>query len=197
MKRLPLILAVGLAMGLFAASSIATQGETVIRIDVENRGSIHIKLHRKEAPKTTAHILGLVRSGFYDGQRFFRVLKSPRPYLVQTGDPLSRDLSKLDDPKMGTGGSGAKVPFEDSGFPNEEGAVGLSTPPKERDNGDSQFYMLLGSARFLDGNYTVFGKVIAGMDVLKKIERGDKITSVRVQTGGEEANVFVQALRRR
>lgn len=170
--------------GLAIAQSYSPkQSETVLRVDVDGRGSIFIKLHTKEAPKTTAQIIRLARGGFYDGQRAFKVVKSPRPYLVQIGDPLSKDASKLDDPKMGSGGSGTKVAYEDSGFSNEEGAVGLAAPPNDRNGGDSQFYMLLGDYKFLDGSYTVFGKVVAGMDVLKKIERGDVITSVKVIGG--------------
>jgi peptidyl-prolyl cis-trans isomerase B (cyclophilin B) len=175
----------GLLVGLMAALALAQgyspkPGESVMRVDVAGKGSIFIKLHTKEAPKTTAHIIRLVNSGFYDGQRFFRVVKSPRPYLVQMGDPLSKDAGKLDDPKMGSGGSGSTVPYEDSGMSNTEGAVGLAAPSNNRNGGDSQFYMLLGDYKFLDGSYTVFGQVVSGMDVLKKVERGDVVTSVRM-----------------
>jgi cyclophilin family peptidyl-prolyl cis-trans isomerase len=150
-------------------------GETVIKLEVEGRGNIFIKLHTKEAPKASAHVLQLVRSGFYNGQRFHRVERTPRPYLVQVGDPNSRtgDLS-------GGGGSGARIPFEESGFKNEAGAVGLARPSTDRDAGDSQFYMLLDRSSFLDNNYTVFGQVVAGMDVLQKIQRGDRIVSASV-----------------
>lgn len=158
-------------------------GETVLRLEVEARGTIFIKLHTKEAPKTTAHIIKLVRQKFYDGQRFFRVSKTPRPYLVALGDPDSRDLSKLNSPEIGQKGSGARIPYEDSKFRHELGAVGLSTLPNDRDSGDSQFYMLLAPSRFLDGNYTVFGQVVAGMDVLNKIEKGDQVVRIVVVEG--------------
>lgn len=158
-------------------------GETVMRVEIEARGTLFIKLHTKEAPKTTAHIIGLVKKGFYDGQRFFRVVKQPRPYLVALGDPDSRDPKNLDDPNIGQKGSGARIPYEDSGFKNEVGAVGLSTKPRDRDSGDSQLYILLAASRFLDGNYTVFGRVVAGMDVLNKIERGDKVVRVTIVQG--------------
>jgi cyclophilin family peptidyl-prolyl cis-trans isomerase len=58
--------------------------------------------------------------------------------------------------------------------------VGLAAIPGDKNSGDCQFYILLSKARFLDGNYTVFGRVVAGMDVVKKVERGDRITSVSV-----------------
>lgn len=152
-------------------------------LDIAGRGSVYIKLHTKEAPKTTSQIIRLVQNGFYNGQRFFKVDKSPKPFLVQTGDPASRDAGNIGKPTLGTGGSGTRVAYEDSGFLNETGAVGLSTMPNNRDSGDSQFYILLGNFPFLDGSYTVFGKVVQGMDVVNRIERGDVITSARIQRG--------------
>ena len=162
----------------FAQAYKPKAGETVMKLEVEGRGDVYIKFHMKESPKTAAHILGLVKSGFYDGLRFHKVDNSPKPYLVQIGDPASKsgDLS-------GNGGSGAHIAYEDSGFSNVAGAVGLAHPLKNREDGDSQFYMLLDRSSFLDGNYTVFGQVVAGMDVLKKIEKGDRVVKVTVITG--------------
>lgn len=156
-------------------------GETVMRIAVEGRGDIFILVHTKKAPKTAGHILKLARDKFYDGQRFHKVVTSPRPYLAQVGDPQSRAKS-LDDPAMGTGGTGARIPYEATGFVHDAGAVGLAHPEGQKE-GDSQFYMLLAPARFLDDNYTVFGKVVGGMDVLKKVEPGDRVVSVTVAEG--------------
>ncbi|MCW5940386.1 MAG: peptidylprolyl isomerase [Fimbriimonadaceae bacterium] len=151
-------------------------------VTVQNRGKITIELQSAKAPNTTAHVAKLAESKFYDGQKFFKVVKKPRPFLIQTGDPGSRTKS-MDDPSLGTGGSGKTVPFEDSGLPNVEGAVGLSTRPNDRDSGDSQFYILLGPARFLDGSYTVFGRVIEGMDVVRAVELGDVVVSVTIVRG--------------
>lgn len=158
-------------------------GETILRLDIESRGAIYIKLHTKEAPKTTAHIAKLAREGFYNGQRFFRVVREPRPYLVALGDPDSRDARNIESPTIGQKGSGGRIPYEETGFKNEAGAVGLSTLPKDRNSGDSQFYMLLAPSRFLDGNYTVFGRVVSGMDVLNRIERGDLVTRASILNG--------------
>lgn len=154
-------------------------GETVMKIAVEGRGNVFIKLHTKEAPKTTAQIIALANDKFYDGQKVFRAEKTPRPFMIQMGDPQTK-TKDVDDPTIGSGGSGKKVAYEDSGFPNDEGAVGLAAIPGDRNSGDSQFYILLTRARFLDGNYTVFGQVVHGMDVVKKIERGDRITNVTI-----------------
>jgi cyclophilin family peptidyl-prolyl cis-trans isomerase len=146
-------------------------------IQIEGRGDVYILLHTKEAPKTSAHILDLVHAGFYNGLRFHRVETTPKPYLVQIGDPASRngDLT-------GHGGSGARIPYEESGFTNVEGAVGLSRPKNDREAGDSQFYILLDRASFLDGNYTVFGRVAAGMEVLRRVELGDRVVRASVLT---------------
>ncbi len=149
----------------------------MLKVDIEGRGSYYISLFVKEAPKTTAHILKLVKAKFYDGLRYHKVEKSPRPFLVQVGDPLSKK-GNLEADNMGSGGSGTKIPFEDSGYSNMVGMVGLAAPPTNRDAGDSQFYVLLDSARFLNGNYTIFGKVIQGMEIVKKIERGDRVTAI-------------------
>jgi cyclophilin family peptidyl-prolyl cis-trans isomerase len=157
-------------------------GETVMRVDVEGRGSIFIRLATKEAPRTTAHIQRLARGGFYEGQRFHRVERSPRPYLIQMGDPGSR-TKQMDDPTLGTGGSGGAIPYENSGLPNVEGAVGLARPLGDKAGGDSQFYILLADSKFLDGSYTVFGQVVAGMDVVKNVRRGDRVSSVSIIGG--------------
>lgn len=155
-------------------------GETALKVSVEGRGDFYIRLYTKEAPKTTAHIMALARQGFYNGQRFFRVTRTPRPYIAQVGDPASKN--GVDDPTIGSGGSGARIPYEDTGKSNEKYAVGLATLlSNDRNSGDSQFYIVLGEGNgFLDGNYTVFGKVVAGTDVVDRLEKGDRITSVTV-----------------
>jgi peptidyl-prolyl cis-trans isomerase B (cyclophilin B) len=188
MRLLRLVWLIGMAAGFAPAIARAQSyqpkaGETVLRLEVEARGTVHILLHTREAPRTTAHIIRLAKNGFYDGQRFFRVVTEPRPYLVAFGDPKSKDPSNLDRPDMGQTGSGARIPYEESGFKNDAGAVGLSTLPKDRNSGDSQFYILLAPSRFLDGNYTVFGKVVAGMDVVKKIQKGDLVERASIVEG--------------
>ena len=157
-------------------------GETDLKLDVQNRGSVYIRLFTLEAPKTTAHIIKLVKSGFYDQQRFHRVDKSPKPYLVQIGDPTSK-TEDIDGKDMGTHFSGETLPFEDTGHQNIAGAVGLVRDPRDPNSGDSQFYVLLGNQKFLDGNYAVFGQVVSGMDVVEHIEKGDRVTSATIVTG--------------
>jgi cyclophilin family peptidyl-prolyl cis-trans isomerase len=185
MKTLRLLLGVILVAvtAMTFAQYKPASGETVVRLDIKDRGSIFIKLFTKEAPKTTQQIISLVDSGFYNNQRFHRVEKSPKPFLVQVGAPGSKE-GNIDDKDLGTQGSGKQIDYEDSGYKNDsEGMVGLSTQPGNRNSGDSQFYILLGPAKFLDGNYTVFGKVVSGMEVLRKIEKGDRITSATILKG--------------
>ncbi|CAN5527854.1 N/A [soil metagenome] len=176
MRHFLLVVLLILTLPLAIAQRDKKADETVVRIEVEGQGAILIRVKAKEAPRTAARFLELVRSGFYDNQRFHRVERSPRPYLAQVGDPASKN--NLD--TAGNGGSGQKLPYEASSLVNSEGAVGMAHPENDRDGGDSQFYILLGPARFLDGSYTVFGKVIDGMDVVKKLKRGDRIVSAKI-----------------
>ncbi len=157
-------------------------GETVLRLSIEGKGDLFIKLFTKEAPKTTARIVDLTGKKFYDGQRFFKVVRQPKDFMAQVGDPDSK-TKDIDDPTLGTGGTGSTIAFEESGHPNIAGAVGLSTLEGKPDTGDCQFYVLLGNARFLDGKYTVFGQVVAGTDLLSKIELGDRIRSATILRG--------------
>lgn len=168
------------AAGPSGLTPAAPQGESTLKVAVEGRGNFVIKLYGKEAPKACAQIAKLAKSGFYNGQRFFRVTRTPRPYIAQVGDPASRN--SVDAPGIGSGTTGTRIPYEDSGHTNEKYAVGLATLlSNDRDSGDCQFYIVLGDGnKFLDGSYTVFGKVVSGTDVVDRLEKGDRITSVTV-----------------
>ena len=115
-------------------------------------------------------------------QKFYKVIRSPKPYLVQIGDPLTKDRD-VDSPGIGTHGSGSTVPYEDTGFSHTAGAVGLGTLQDQHDTGDCHFYILMEPQKFLDGTYTVFGQVVAGMDVVGKVQLGDKVTSATILVG--------------
>ncbi len=153
-----------------------------LTMNVAGKGSIVIELYTSEAPKATAQIMGLADGRFYDGQKIFRVMKDPKPFLVLFGDPASRTKA-MDDPSLGEGGSGKSVPYENSGKSNRRGAVGLSTKPRDKNSGDSQFYILLADKPFLDGSYTVFGQVVRGMEIVDTLAVGDQVTSVTVSRG--------------
>jgi cyclophilin family peptidyl-prolyl cis-trans isomerase len=111
----------------------------------------------------------------------------PKPYIVKFGDPNTK-TKDLDDDSIETGGSGERIAYEKSGFKNEVGSVALSTPPKDRDGGDSQFFVNLAQNRFLDGEFTVFGKVVGGsMKVVDKIQKGDRVTKATILVGPPNA----------
>ncbi len=180
-----IVLTWALASGFAASEEQAYQpasGETVIVMQIEGKGEVVISLNTQAAPKTTAQIIRLAQSGFYNGQKFFRVVKTPRPFLAQFGDPQTK-TKDVTDPSIGTGGSGTTVPFENTGLKNVEGAVGLSLKENDKNTGDSQFYINLANNGFLDGGYAVFGKVVKGLDLVKGLNVGDKVTSVTVKRG--------------
>ena len=158
---------------------VSARAETVrLVLSVEGRGDVTIRLFTDKAPKTCAQIERLAKAGFYDGLRFHRVERLPRPFLVEVGDPRSK--SDLDAPSMGSQGSGTTVPFEDTGIEQEAGIVGLVRDVSDKGSGDSTFYILLSPATFLNGKYAAFGKVESGLDVVRRIERGDKIASAKI-----------------
>ncbi len=156
----------------------AARADVRLVLSVEGRGDVAIRLLTDRAPKTCAQIERLANAGFYNGLRFHRVEKNPRPFLVEVGDPRSRN--DVQAPDLGSQGSGTKIPFEDSGVDQDAGVVGLVRSESEKNSGDSAFYILLSPARFLNGKYTAFGQVVAGMDVVARIQRGDRIASAKI-----------------
>jgi peptidyl-prolyl cis-trans isomerase B (cyclophilin B) len=115
------------------------------------------------APKTVENFKKLAREGFYDGTAFHRVIKG---FMIQGGDPLSKDESKQ--ARWGTGDPGYKIKAEFNDKPHTKGVLSMarSTDP---DSAGSQFFICHGSPSFLDHQYTTFGKLIKGEDVLDKI----------------------------
>lgn len=153
---------------------------------IANRGAIVIELYPNAAPKTVAHIVGLVNKKFYDGQLFHRVIPE---FVAQTGDPKSKkvdgaklrglsDIQVSEKFTLGNGGSGKTVPLEPK-LPHERGTLGLARS-RDIDSGDSQFFFNLKANHYLDTAYCVFGKVLKGLEVMDKIQLGDRITSLRV-----------------
>lgn len=145
------------------------------------KGNIEIETF-DDAPKSTAHFVELARKGFYRGQRFHWV----QPGIVQTGDPLSRDLTKRNE--WGTGGSGLKGAIKPIGVAEtskrkfERGIVGLAyRTDRKPETADSQFFILTGSNPNLNGKYAPLGKVIKGMEVVDKLELADSLKNVTVK----------------
>jgi peptidylprolyl isomerase len=135
----------------------AADPENTLYLDVP-KGRVVIELLPELAPKTVAHIKALVRRGFYDGIVFHRVIPG---FMAQTGDPTG----------TGTGGSGQNVPAEFSQAHFLRGTVGMARA-QSPDSGDSQFFICFAPSAFLDGQYTVFGQVTAGMEFIDAIKSG-------------------------
>ena len=144
-----------------------------------NRGTIEADLFEKEAPKTVENFEKLANAGFYDGVKFHRVIPD---FVVQGGDPLSRDLP-VGDRRIGTGGPGYKIKCETAGNPHTHTVGALSMAHAGKDTGVSQFFMVLseGNTRHLNGVHTVFGQITKGIDVMQQIKPNDHMIKVRVE----------------
>jgi len=144
-------------------------------ITLEKGGQIVLELFPADAPKHVENFLKLARAGFYDGQRFHRVEAG---FVVQLGDPQSKTLP-MDHPAMGTGGPGYSIKAEFNNRKFERGILGMARK-NDPDSAGSQFYIMLGPAGHLNGQYTAFGRVTSGIDVVDSIKVGDRVKSVKV-----------------
>jgi peptidylprolyl isomerase len=125
------------------------------------KGKVTIEMRPDLAPVHVARIKELVRDGFYDGIVFHRVIDG---FMAQTGCPQG----------TGTGGSGKKLKAEFNREPHVRGTVSMARA-NDPNSGDSQFFICFDDATFLDGQYTVWGKVTDGMDNVDKIKRGEPV----------------------
>ena len=139
------------------------------------KGSIEIETYPNEAPKTVEHILALVKRNFYNGQRVHRVVPG---FVVQFGDPQTRDMTKRD--RWGSGGSGRAVGVAEIKRTHRLGAVAMAHAGDPR-QADSQMYIAFAPQPQLDRNFTVFGQVISGMDVARKLAINDVIRRITVK----------------
>ncbi len=172
-----LLLTIGLIMTLTDAAQAADPENTLV-METEH-GTVVIEMLPDVAPKHVARIKELTRQGFYDGVVFHRVMEG---FMAQTGDPTG----------TGTGGSGQKIAAEFSTVPFERGTVGMARA-QNPDSGDSQFFIMFADGSFLNGQYTVWGRVIDGMDAVDQIKKApagrqsgmvddpDHIITMRVQ----------------
>ena len=132
-----------------------------------DKGMIKFKFYPADAPNTVKRIVELTNQGFYNGLTFHRVVPG---FVIQGGDPTG----------TGAGGSGQKLKAEFNNRKHIEGALAMARA-NDPDSADSQFYISLGMHPHLDQKYTVFGQVISGMDVAKKIAVGDRILSLTLE----------------
>jgi peptidylprolyl isomerase len=174
----------------FAVAFILNLGGPVNAADLENtlyldvpKGRVVIELRPDLAPNTVARFKELTRKGFYDGLTFHRVIDG---FMAQTGDPRGD----------GTGGSGKNLKAEFSQAHFVRGTLGMARA-SDPDSADSQFFICFAPASFLDGKYTIFGQVTAGMEYVDAIKRGagpngsvtnpDKIIRMQVAADADKA----------
>ncbi|MFH7243682.1 MAG: peptidylprolyl isomerase [Spirulina sp.] len=177
---------------------------------VVNGSTIVIEVNGEEAPITAGNFVDLVNRGVYDGTSFHRVVREPEPFVVQGGDPQSKDAS-IPAQMLGTGSfvnpdtnAPRYIPLEIKATDREEPLygqtfeeAGINTNPRlthtrgavamarsqAPDSASAQFYFALADLPFLDGSYAVFGYVTEGMDAVDAIQQGDRIESARVVEG--------------
>lgn len=124
-------------------------------------GDLVIRFWPDVAPKTVENFKKLAKDGFYDGTAFHRIVKG---FMIQGGDPLSKDDSEM----VGTGGPGYKIKAEFNDKPHVRGVISMARS-QHPDSAGSQFFICLADARFLDKQYTAFGELAKGDEVLAKI----------------------------
>ncbi len=165
-----------LALALAAVTILPASAAEYLQMDLK-QGRVVIELRPDLAPKHVARIKELAESGFYDGVIFHRVISN---FMAQTGDPTG----------TGRGGSGKKLPPEFTKTPFKRGTVGMARS-QSLDSADSQFFICFTSVPSLDGQYTVWGHVVKGMEFVDRIQKGepprnpDRIVKMRVATSAE------------
>lgn len=175
MKKLFLYCLSALMFAFGAKAAEVKDAENTLVLTLKD-GPVLIEMYPDVAPNHVARIKELVRQGFYDGLKFHRVIDG---FMAQTGDPRGN----------GTGGSGQNIKAEFNHKHHGRGTVSMARAAHP-DSADSQFFICFADAGYLDGQYTVWGQVIEGMDNVDKIKRGtgangevsfpDKIISIRV-----------------
>jgi peptidyl-prolyl cis-trans isomerase B (cyclophilin B) len=135
-------------------------------ITLEKGGEIRLEFYSEDAPKTVENFVMLAKKGFYNGLNFHRVVPD---FVVQGGCPKGN----------GTGGPGYMIKAEFNKQKHVRGTLAMARS-QDPDSAGSQFYICYGNTPHLDGQYTVFGKVVSGMEHVDRIKQGDKMTSVTI-----------------
>ena len=158
MKRFLIGVLAALALVTTAAAQAPRDPENLLFLDVEG-GRVTIILRPDLAPKHVARVKELVRQKFYDGLTFHRVIDG---FMAQTGDPRG----------TGAGGSGTKLNAEFSREPFVRGTIGAART-SDPNSADSQWFIMFAPAPHLNGQYTVWGRVIQGMELIDQIPKGE------------------------
>jgi peptidylprolyl isomerase/peptidyl-prolyl cis-trans isomerase B (cyclophilin B) len=135
-------------------------------ITLDNGNEIRIEFYPQDAPKTVENFVTLAKKGYYDGLSFHRVVPN---FVVQGGDPKGD----------GTGGPGYTIKAEFNKQQHVRGTVAMARA-QHPDSAGSQFYITYGPTPHLDGSYTVFGRVVAGMEHVDRIKQGDRMRTVAI-----------------
>jgi len=165
MRNLILAAAAAPALILTLAASPALSAGLEIDVTGQASGTITIDLFEDVAPLHAAQITALAAAGAYDGVVFHRVIDG---FMAQTGD-LSRGRASVADLPS--------LPLEASDLTFARGVVGMARNPSNRDSATSQFFIMFADGPYLDGDYTVVGQVVSGLDVLDDIARGEPPTN--------------------
>ena len=184
-------LAAGLAAALLAAPALAEDGpgpNLVIELGGATTGTIVIDMLPDVAPKHVAQITALAEEGAYDGVVFHRVIDG---FMAQTGDVQFGRVGG-DTAMAGMGGSNrADIPAEFSDITFDRGVVGMARA-RSPNSANSQFFIMFAPGPFLDGQYTVVGRVIEGMEVVDSIKKGDQAQNGKVEEPDFMASVTVE-----
>jgi cyclophilin family peptidyl-prolyl cis-trans isomerase len=126
-------------------------------------GDIKVEFYPEQAPNTVENFRKLANRGFYDGLIFHRIVPN---FVIQGGDPNTRDMNNRS--RWGTGGPGWNIKAEFNKNKHIRGTLSMARS-QDPDSAGSQFFIVLKDSNFLDGQYTVFGRVISGMEIVDKI----------------------------
>ncbi len=168
------------AVSSFAAAPNLMEPDKEVAVIQTSMGKIVVEFFPAAAPKHVKNFKQLTRSGFYNGTKFHRVIPD---FMIQGGDPNSKDNDRGND---GTGSAPTKVPAEFTSIPHKRGILSMARS-SDPNSASCQFFIVVKDSNFLDNQYSVFGRVLEGMDVadkivsLKRDERDNPINGVTIQ----------------
>jgi len=169
--------------------AIAADAAPEVAIISTTKGEFVMEFWPEVAPKTVANFKKLAAEGFYDGTSFHRIIAG---FMAQGGDPLTKDLDQ--EARYGTGDPGYKIPAEFNSRKHTRGVISMARSA-DPDSAGSQFFLMLGDATHLDGQYSAFGKVVKGLDVLDKIEAVPVTTSPSGEPSKPTERVEIESIK--
>lgn len=192
MRRLVLKMMMAAGLVALAGPSLAADDENTLIIEVggSTSGTVEIELLPELAPNHVARIKELARAGKYDNVVFHRVIEG---FMAQTGDVENGTIEAFPAGRAGMGGSDLPdLEQEFNAEPHVEGVLSMARA-QNPNSANSQFFIVFGDATFLDGQYTVFGKVSSGMDVVHSIKKGDSNANGSVTDPDHMVSVRIKA----